>query len=120
MEAKEYIINGRKWSYIKTSKVNPLIDNWSADYYCGDGDGINLYIENIEEQKNNSHLPTVKGFTLECISGIPASSIYVDEIDFRMFWEKAGLDKLIESPCYELQCIMIADYLCRIFCEYRE
>lgn len=112
MEAKEYIINGRKWSYRETSKVNPLIDNWSAKYYClNDGDGINLYIENEEGNK---------GFTLECFSGIPASFIYLNEIDFRTFWEKAGLDKLIEPPCYELQCIMIADYLCRIFCEYKE
>lgn len=102
---KEWTINGRIWSL---HEKYPTCQLWNANYWCPDGDGIQLYIQ-----------PDKEGLNLSCFSGIPASEIFVDYIDFSVFWKKAKLDQ-VEKPSYELQCIMIADYLCRIFCEYKE
>ena len=83
-------------------------------WWCGDGDGVSLSIE-IDES----------GFDLRCFSGIPgASFIHVDFIDFDSLWRKAFQNNLevgsISKYTFTQQCIMIADYLCSLFCEYTD
>lgn len=104
---KEYVINGRRWWLAKDDAKNiPKYTIWHSNYWCSDGDGVELYIERDGG-----------GFSLECFSGIPASEIYIDQIDFGVF-KKCELD--YKEP-FELQCCKIADYLCRAIgtCEYK-
>ena len=102
---RQYIIDGRKWWF---SKELPKYNLWYADYYCSDGDGVELYIE-----KDGG------GFQLECFSGIPASHIYIDNVDFGVFqYAPNKIEDLDFREPVELQCIRIADFLCRKFCEY--
>ncbi len=77
----------------------------SNNWICPDGDSASMKIE-----KDGG------GLSVMCISGIPASSIFIDSVDFGMFWDKAGLSK-IEKDDYDNQCFAIADYICSLFCE---
>ena len=99
-------VKDRLWTCGKDLPEHAL---WHSGWYCSDGDGAELFIE-----KDNS------GFTLECFSGIPASSIYLDEVDFGVFWKKAGLSEINNPIDFELKCVMIADYLCGLFCEWKD
>lgn len=111
---KEVICNNHKWS---CRSVDPKCsaDLWCSNWWCSDGDGVALYIE-----KDKS------GFELNCFSGIPASKIFIDIVDFATLWRKTGtiyLDNPIKSIgtySFEEQCIIIADYLCSLFCEYTD
>lgn len=99
--------NNRTWTMRKESKEYQF---WTSQYFCSDGDGIELYIEN-----NNS------GFKLSCFSGIPASEIYIDVVDFGVLWNKAfkNFDDIkISNYSFDVQCIMLADWLCSLFCEF--
>lgn len=92
---------------------------WESNWWCDDGDGVSLEIE-----------VDGGGFNLRCFSGIPASSIYVDCCDFGTMWRKAFKNSgtlgsnnknevgSIQTYTYVQQCIMMADYLCSLFCEY--
>lgn len=95
---------GKSWTLNKNQSEK--FNNYTSSWACGDGDIAELYIE-----RDSS------GFELECFSGIPASHIYLDYVDFSVFWQKAGLDKL-DRPDFETQCFLIADYLCSLFCTY--
>ena len=102
---REYIIGGRKWWY---DRDLPKYQLWYADYYCSDGDGVELYIE-----KDGG------GFELECFSGIPASHIFIDNVDFGVFqYPPNKIEEIDFREPFEQQCCRIADYLCRKFCEY--
>ena len=102
-ETKEYTIGLMKW---RLSGEVPKYTIWVADYWCSDGDGVELYIEKDEG-----------GFELECFSGIPASKIYIDEVDFNVFqYAPNKIEELDFREPFELQCIRIADYLCQKFC----
>ena len=98
---KKFMIGDRKWWLANDDEKNiPKHTLWYSNYYCSDGDGIGLYIERDKG-----------GFSLNCFSGIPASEIYIDEVDFGVFQDKCNLDH--REP-FEKQCCQIADYLCRI------
>jgi hypothetical protein len=105
---KEHTINGRKWWLGNDDeKEIPKHTLWHANYWCDDGDGVELYIERDKG-----------GFSLHCFSGICVSEIYINDTDFRVFKEKCGLT--FKEP-FELQCCKIADYLCRkLELEYKE
>lgn len=104
----DYLVGSRKWTKTRETRfIIQLSSNWISQ----DGDCVGLYIE-----KNGA------GFDLRCFSGIPASSIYIDILDFGTLWYKICLvhpETLgITTYSYEYQCIIIADYLCSLFCEY--
>ena len=81
---------------------------WYSDYYSSDGDGVDLYIQKDKE-----------GFELHCFSGIPASSIFIDKIDFGVFqFSPNKIDDLDFTEPFSLTCIKIADYICSKFCDY--
>lgn len=89
---------------------NPEVKLFYADYWCSDGDGISLYIETDET-----------GFTLNCFSGIPASKIWIDEVDFSSIWKfNAKYTEEMYDYTFEQRCILIADYFCNLFCEYKD
>ena len=92
-----------EWTLAKDDLPKNLLYT-SAFWKCQNGEEAELYIARDKG-----------GFELECFSGVPASQIYIDNVDFSMFWEKAGLDK-IKNPSFETQCFMIADHLCAFFC----
>jgi hypothetical protein len=98
--------NGHKWrSKEITSESHEL---WVSDFYSSDGDGIRLYI-----QKDKG------GFSLYCFSGIPASNIFIDGVDFGVFnYSPNKIDDLDFNESFETQCVKIADYLCGKFCKY--
>lgn len=79
---------------------------WTVNYWCPDGDGISLYISKTKDS-----------LELECFSGIGRSKIIIDEIEFSYLSNKIEIDF---SKPFELQCLTIADYFCRLFCEYKE
>ena len=95
------LVDGRNWKFIKQLDEYQL---WAADYWCPDGDGIELYISN---DKDN--------FELTCFSGIGMSKIIIHDIEFVYLQSKAKLD--FKEP-FEKQCVRIADYFCRLFCDY--
>lgn len=118
--------NGKIWTLRSDLEK---ITHWTADWYCSDGDGIELYIE-----KDKS------GFELSCFSGIPASKIWIDSIDFHPIWRKVCEDKnydigfsIVEKPLqippviddskffkktFEEQSVILADWFCSKFCEF--
>ena len=101
---QQHNVGGRAWRFVK---LFPEYQLWAADYWCPDGDGAELYISN-----DKSH------FELECFSGIGASKVVMHDIEFTYLHDKVkSLD--FREP-FEAQCVRIADYFCRLFCEYRE
>jgi hypothetical protein len=94
-----FLVDERKWKFIKQLDEYQL---WTADYWRTDGDGIELYISN---DKDN--------FELYCFSGI--SKIIIHDIEFFYLQSKVKLN--FKEP-FENQCCKIADYFCRLFCEY--
>ncbi len=101
-------VDNREWIFRGDGKN---CTQWSSSWFCSDGDGVSLYIDNKE---NNISI----GFQLNCFSGIPASQIYIDNVDFGTMWKKAKQDIPIGIYDYEEQCVIIADYLCSLFCEW--
>ena len=83
---------------------------WTSSWFCDDGDSCELYIEKNE----------IGGFELNCFSGIPGSKIYIDSVDFGTLWRKANIGTPIKTHSYEEQCVLIADYLCSLFCKYED
>ena len=118
---KEFTIPGkgkRLWKYNETftrvlSVGTSDHAHWNSSWWCDDGDGVELSIDTDGG-----------GFELDCFSGIPASSIYIDVVDFGTLWRKAFQNNFdvgsIANFTYTQQCIMIADYLCGLFCEYTD
>lgn len=96
-------INGIKWEWKEDLKDSYL---WNANWYSLDGDGIRLYINKDQT-----------GFSLECFSGIPASSINIDSIDYGNLWYKATFIESISDYTYIQQSVILANYLCQKFCE---
>lgn len=96
-----------KGDWIKRQDQSGLLDYvlYDSGWQCQDGDMAELYIE-----KDNT------GFDLECFSGIPASSIHVDSVDFITF--KESVESLDFKEPFEKQCFKIANYLCSLFCEW--
>lgn len=104
-------VNGRNW-YLQKDLKN--CQHWTANYYSSDGDGITLYINNDKT-----------GFTLQCFSGICASSINIDSVDYGALWRLANWDLVNSRPLMEIQSfnfieqsLIIADYFCNQYCEY--
>lgn len=83
------------------------VTNWSTGWLCPDGDAASLYIEKDES-----------GFTLECFSGIPASKIWVDQIDFQYIWGKIPGALPMTALTFDERAITIADYFCSLHCEW--
>lgn len=103
-------VGERTWTL---RKELPTCDHWIADYSCSDGDGISLYVDKDSFGKLKS------SFELSCFSGIQASTIHIDEVDFEAVWDKAGYKVPIGSFAFAEKCIMLADYFCRLFCEWK-
>ena len=101
-----YNVGDRIWTL---RQELPTCYHWIANYYCSDGDGVELY---IDKDKNS--------FDLSCFSGIPASSIHIDEVDFQAIWMLAKYKEPIGNYPFAEKCIMLADYFCRLFCEWKE
>ena len=98
-------VDGRDWWFAKDLPKHQL---WHSNYFCSDGDGVELYIE-----KDNG------GFELVCFSGISASKIFIDDVDFEVFkYAPNKIETLDFNESFEMSCLKIADHLCRIFCEY--
>lgn len=98
--------NGHEWVFEKIISSN--YELWVSNYYSSDGDGVRLYIQKDKE-----------GFELNCFSGIPASKIFIDSVDFGVFqYAPNKIDDLDFTESFDVQCIKIADYLCNKFCEY--
>lgn len=96
-------INGVNWNWQKDTKEFYV---WTGQWYSLDGDGVRLYV-----QRNET------GFSLECFSGIPSSAINIDSIDYGALWHKAGFLQPIGDYTYVQQSVLIANYLCSLFCE---
>jgi len=108
---QQYDVSSRAWVMRNDLKEHQL---WTSQWWCDDGDGVELY---IEKDKG--------GFELNCFSGIPASKIYIDIVDFGVMWRKAFSDLMhevepIQNYTYVQQCIMLSDWLCSIFCEWTD
>jgi hypothetical protein len=105
MKENEYNVGGRRtWIMRNDLKEHQL---WTSQWWCDDGDGVELYIE-----KDKS------GFELNCFSGMPASKIYIDVVDFGMLWHKAFKVNTIKNYTFDQQCIILADWFCSIFCTW--
>lgn len=107
----KYDVGNKVWTMRNELKEHQL---WTSQWWCDDGDGVELYIENDKG-----------GFELNCFSGIPSSSIYVDIVDFGTLWSnviKNSNNKLepIKNYTHIQQCVIIADWLCSLFCEYTD
>lgn len=101
---QQHIVGGRAWRFVQLCMKGEY-QLWVADYWCPDGDGIELYI-------GDGH------FELSCFSGIGGSVIKMQDLDFTYIQDKvSGLD--FREP-FEVQAVKVADYFCRLFCEYRE
>jgi len=97
-----YTIITQNWIKIKEiEKYQLLVSQWE----CDDGDVAELYIQKEKE-----------GFELYCFSGVPASKIVIDIVDFGIMWRKAKISEPIQNYTYFEQCIILADWLCNIFC----
>lgn len=96
------IVGGRDWNFVK--RVNEY-QVWTSDYWCPDGDGVLLYIGDMY-------------FELSCFSGIGSSVIKMQDIDFAYMQDKVK-DLDLRAP-FEIQAIKVADYFCRIFCQYSD
>lgn len=80
---------------------------WSSDYYCSDGDSVGLIISKIGDN-----------LEINCFSGIGASSVYIDSLDFGVFkCVPNEIEDLDFNESFEIQSCKIADYLCSKFCE---
>lgn len=99
----ELKINDATW--IKYEVASKEIEQWNSTWSCDDGDGALVHIN-----KDGS------GFSLRCFSGIPASEIFIDILDFGVLWRKAKIFKAINKLSYVEQCLHICDYLCEQFC----
>jgi len=100
----ELTVNKHTWRLKEVLKDK--IELWISDFYCSDGDGVDLYIENKE------------GFELSCFSGIGSSKIYIDKVDFGVFnYSPNKISVLDFNEPFNIQCVKIADYLCDKFCE---
>jgi len=101
------------WTYRGTVGTELPFGHWTSQYWCDDGDGVELYID-----------PTNRSFELQCFSGIGASKISVDSIDFGLFWRRidnVGINIMpVSNYTFEEQCVIISDYFCRLFCEYTD
>jgi hypothetical protein len=86
------------WRHVKTTNDFQI---WTADYWCPDGDAIELYI-------GEDH------FELACFSGIHSSTIRISDLDYPYFQDKVT-DLDFREP-FEKQSIKIADYFCKLFC----
>jgi len=97
--------NRHEW--VQDEMLNEI---WTSNYYSSDGDYVRLY---IQEDK--------RVFELYCFSGIPASNIFIDSVDFSVFQHDPNkVDDLNFSEPFYIQCIKIADYLCGKYCKYDE
>jgi len=105
---KEVLKNGHVWRFKEIN--SPDHELWLSNYYSSDGDGVKLYIQKDKD-----------GFELNCFSGIPASKIFIDSVDFDVFqYYPNKIDDFDFNESFDVQCIKIADYLCGKFCEYTE
>ena len=103
-------INNHNWKQLEIH--SDKAEHWTSNWWCDDGDGVTLYIHKDSERE--------KSFNLYCFSGIPASNIFVDFVDFGTMWRKATENKLEFSDYTATQrAIIIADYLCNLFCNYK-
>ena len=100
----KHVVGGRAWRFVKLCMKGEY-QLWNADYWCPDGDGIELYI-------GKEH------FELSCFSGIGASVIKMDSIEFPYMQDK--VKELDFREPFEMQCVKIADFFCQILCEYKD
>jgi hypothetical protein len=88
--------------------INKSTTFWTSDYYSADGDGVSCYVDS-----------DARAFTLQCFSGIPASSIYIDHLDYECIWVKTKYkDQSIGKYSFIEQSLILADYFCTIHCEF--
>jgi hypothetical protein len=99
-------VNNHTWTLCRE---HDKFFEYSSNWTCPDGDGVNLY---IEKDKG--------GFELTCFSGITGSSkIFIDYIDFGTLLRKSNNENVVGLSYIE-QCITIAEYFCYIFCDWFE
>ena len=103
---REVKVGDNVWRESKRGASDKTV--WTSNYICSDGDYAEMLIGD-------------GSFELHCFSGIPASHIYVDDVDFGVFQcapnKVDGLD--FREP-FENQCARIADHLCSKFCILHE
>lgn len=97
-------VGGRAWRFVKMCMKGEY-QLWVADYWCPDGDGIELYIGDGY-------------FELSCFSGIGGSVIKMNDLDFPYLQGK--VKDLNFRETFEVQAVKIADYFCKLFCEYKD
>ena len=102
---EEIIIQGIIW---RKRSVKKGVTLWTSSYYSADGDSVNCYIDSVG-----------KGFQLQCFSGIPASYISIDLLDYESIWRNIKLvDKSMYKCSFLEQTLIIANHFCSIHCEY--
>jgi len=101
------------WTYRGLVGTTSPMEHWTADHWwCDDGDGVELYINVLDNS-----------FDLQCFSGVGISRISVDSIDYGVLWKRVKefiLVKDIQDYTFVEQSVIIADYFCRLFCEYQD
>jgi hypothetical protein len=112
----EYEVLGNKWFFRKDIEKYLIFS--CSSWWCEDGDGITLYIK-----KSNKKFG---GINLACFSGIPASDVSIEQLDFNILWRLMKKNKeynnieTIGNYTYIQQCLIIADYLCSRFCNKQD
>lgn len=113
-----FIIGDHEWFFVKALKKGKDGTGNYLEFYshwlCNDNDCVELYIDDVESEHDG-------GFTLECFSGIPASSIHIDTVDFSHIQYIKGFPKEgFWELDYVRKCLTVADWLCEKFCEYHK
>ena len=81
------------------------VELWISDYYSADGDNVSCYIQ-------------PSSLNLQCFSGIPASCIVLDKVDYECVWRKTKhKDEPMFKFTFQEQSLILADYFCSLHCE---
>ena len=89
------------WEITEINK--PITLYYATHWICSDGDAAELEI--------NEEMKTIK---IHCFSGISASFVLIDELDFVRFFKNENND---DDDDFWHQCYKIADYVCSLFCQ---
>lgn len=102
----EFILTQNNWQ--KVEYLEFVL--FTCDWVCTDGDSAELYVFKDES-----------GFELACFSGIAGapSKIIISDLDFGMLWNKAFKENNIRRFTHEQQCLLLAHYLCSLFCIHK-
>ncbi|MGH2642358.1 MAG: hypothetical protein ACRDE2_00290 [Chitinophagaceae bacterium] len=104
-EITEYKVDNVTWTLDrKILTALKVIEEWSSNYLCEDNDTVLLYLYDDK-------------LRLYCFSGIECSYICFNKHDLAYLSEKVNISNASST---KEKFIIIADYLCKIFCKYKE